>query len=40
VLHAFYQKRTKQKYHLITAKPPFTVKRIAWVYQTGPWNRA
>jgi len=24
------------KYHLVTAEPPFTVKMIKWVHQTGP----
>jgi len=24
------------KYHLVTAEPPFTVKTIDWVHQTGP----
>ena len=34
----FHQKNTKHilKYHLVRAKPPFTVKTIAWVHQTGP----
>ena len=37
MLHAFYQKHTKYiKYHLVTAEPPFTVKTIDWMHQTGP----
>jgi len=37
MLHAFYQKHTKHiKYHLVTAEPPFTVKTIDWMHQTGP----
>jgi len=24
------------KYHLVTAEPPFTVKTIEWIHQTGP----
>jgi len=36
-MHAFYQKtRITLKYHLVTAKPPFAVKTIDWVHQTGP----
>jgi len=27
---------TPLKYHLVRAKPPFTVKMIEWVHQTGP----
>ena len=37
MLHAFYQKHTDTlKYHLVTAEPPFTVKTIDWMHQTGP----
>jgi len=38
MLHAFYQKNTWKtlKYHLVTAEPPFTVKTIDWMHQTGP----
>ena len=34
----FHQKNTKhsQKYHLVRAEPPLTVKTIDWVHQTGP----
>ena len=34
----FFTKNTKHslKYHLVTAEPPFTVKTIDWVHQTGP----
>jgi len=28
--------RNKLKYHLDTAEPPFTVKTIDWMHQTGP----
>jgi len=28
------------KYHQVTAEPPFTVKKIDWVHQTGPMNGA
>jgi len=28
--------RNTLKYHLVTAEPPFTVKTIDWVHQTGP----
>jgi len=28
------------KYHLATAKPPFTVKTTDWVHQTGPRKEA
>jgi len=28
--------RNALKYHLLTAEPPFTVKTIDWVHQTGP----
>jgi len=28
--------RNTLKYCLITAEPPFTVKTIVWVHQTGP----
>ena len=27
---------TQLKYHLVRAEPPFTVKTINWVHQTGP----
>ena len=39
MLHAFSPKNTKQlkmKYHLVRAEPPFTVKTIDCVHQTGP----
>jgi len=29
-------KRNTLKYHLVTAEPPFTVKTIDWMHQTGP----
>jgi len=34
----FTKKNTKhsEKYNLIRAEPPFTVKTIDWVHQTGP----
>jgi len=34
----FSPKYTKHglKYHLVRAEPPFTVKTIYWVHQTGP----
>jgi len=34
----FSPKNTRHslKYHLVRAEPPFTVKTIDWVYQTGP----
>jgi len=34
----FYRKHTKHilKYHLVTAEPPFTVKPIDCMHQTGP----
>jgi len=34
----FYQKHVKHvnKYHLVTDKPPFTVKMIDCMHQTGP----
>jgi len=37
MLHAFCQKNTRNtlKYHLVTAEPPFTVKTIDWMHQTG-----
>jgi len=40
MLHAFYQKYMKHtsKYHLVTTEPPFTVKTIDLVHQTGPTN--
>jgi len=28
--------RNTVKYHLVTAEPPFTVKMIDWMHQTGP----
>ena len=31
-----FTQNTKQKYHLVTAEPPFTVKTIDWMHQTGP----
>ena len=37
MLHAFYQKQQNAlKYHLVTTEPPFTVKTIDWMHQTGP----
>ena len=37
MLHAFYQNHTKHiKFHLVTAEPPFIVKMIDWMHQTGP----
>ena len=38
MLHAFSPKKheTQLKYHLVTDKPPFTVKTIDWMHQTGP----
>jgi len=37
MLNAFYQKNTRNtlKYHLVTAEPPFTIKTIHWMHQTG-----
>ena len=34
----FCQKNTKRslKYHLVRAEPPFTVRAIDWMHQTGP----
>jgi len=34
----FFTKNTRNtlKYHLVTVEPPFTVKTIDWVHQTGP----
>jgi len=35
----FFTKRNMKhslKYHLVRAEPPFTVKTIDWVHQTGP----
>ena len=34
----FFIKNTKHssKYHLVRAEPPFTVKTIDWMHQTGP----
>jgi len=42
MLHAFSPKNTKHssKYHLVSAEPPFTVKTIDWVHQTGPMKGA
>jgi len=28
--------RNTLKYHLVTTEPPFTVKMIDWLHQTGP----
>jgi len=28
--------RNTLKYHMATAEPPFTVKTIDWMHQTGP----
>jgi len=39
MLHVLSIPKTTQntlKYHLVTAKPPFTVKTIDWMQQTGP----
>jgi len=38
MLHAFLPKTTRNtlKYHLVTAEPPFNVKTIDWMHQTGP----
>jgi len=39
----FFTKNTKHslnKYHLVRAEPPFAVKTIDWVQQTGPRNGA
>jgi len=38
MLHAFFTKYTRNtlKYHLFTAEPPFTVKTINRMHQTGP----
>ena len=37
MLHAFLPKTTLNtlKYHLVTSEPPFTVKTINWMHQTG-----
>jgi len=35
MLHAFFTKNTL-KCHLVTAEPPFTVKTIDGMHQTGP----
>jgi len=34
----FFAKKTKHslEYHLVRAEPPFTVREIDWVHQTGP----
>jgi len=32
----FHNTRNTLKYHLVTAEPPFTVKMIDWMHQTGP----
>ena len=31
-----FTQNTKQKYHLVTGEPPFTVNTIDWMHQTGP----
>jgi len=31
-----HEKRKTLKYRLVTAEPPFTVKTIEWMHQTGP----
>jgi len=38
----FYQKHTKHilKYHLVTDEPPFTIKTIEYIQQTGPMKGA
>jgi len=38
----FHQKNTKHslKYHLVRAEPPFSVKTIDWMHQTGPRKEA
>ena len=37
MVHAFYKNTPNTlKYHLVTAEPPFTVKTIDWMHQTGP----
>jgi len=39
MLHAFSPKKQEtqlKKYHLVRAEPPFTVKTIDLVHQTGP----
>jgi len=37
MMHAFYQNTLNTlKSHLVTAEPPFTVKTIDWMHQTGP----
>jgi len=38
----FFNKKheTQLFYHLVRAEPPFTVKTIDWVHQTGPRNGA
>jgi len=38
MLHVFLPKTTRNtlKYHLVTAEPPFTLKTIDWMHQTGP----
>jgi len=38
MLHVFLTKNTLNtlNYNLVTAEPPFTVKMIDWVHQTGP----
>jgi len=33
-------RNTVKKYHLVTAEPPFTVKTIDWMHQTGPGKGA
>jgi len=38
MLHAFFTKNTWNalEYHLVTEEPPFTVKTINWMHQSGP----
>ena len=38
----FFTKKheTVKKYHQVRAEPPFTVKTIDWVHQTGPRKEA
>jgi len=42
MLHASSPKthEAQLKYHLVRAEPPFTVKAIDWVHQTGPGKGA
>jgi len=37
---ACFSPKNSQKYHLVRADPPLTVKTIDWVHQTGPRNGA